>query len=83
MQRRSFLSVLGAGSLLHLPLWVEASSKPPAQEWGPPTLLVARPEHQRVVLSFSPVKEATSYIVRFRNPQGVESNIKEVLVTDY
>jgi hypothetical protein len=66
-----------------MPLWGQGATDPPAQEWGPPTLKSARAEHARVVLSFTPVKEATSYIVRLRSAQGSTDTIKDVLVTDY
>ena len=83
MKRRSFLSVIGITPLLRLPLWGQGASNPPAQEWGPPSLKSARAEHERVALSFAPVREAASYIVRLRSSQGSTETIKDVLVTDY
>jgi hypothetical protein len=36
-----------------------------------------------VVLSFAPVKEAASYVVRYRDSRGVTETIKGVLTTEY
>ncbi|MGH9470825.1 MAG: glycosyl hydrolase [Terriglobia bacterium] len=43
----------------------------------------ARAEHQRVVLSFTPVEGATSYLIQVRDSQGGEEVIDGVLVHDY
>jgi hypothetical protein len=64
-------------------LWGQAASTAPAQDWGPPALKRARPEHERVVLSFSPVKGAASYVVQYRSSSGSPEKITEIPVTDY
>ncbi len=84
MKRRSFISLLGAASLLRMPLWGQPTSPATvAQPWGPPKLKAARAEHQRVVLSFTPVEGATSYRIQFQTPQGDRETIEGVVVTDY
>jgi hypothetical protein len=66
-----------------MPLWEQGKGAVATQEWGPPALRIARAEHQRVVLSFTPVKDATSYRVRYRSAGGGVTTIDGILVTDY
>jgi hypothetical protein len=61
----------------------QAASALPAREWGPPFLKTARPEHERVVLSFSPVKDAASYVVQYRSSQESLETIQGMPVTEY
>ena len=83
MKRRSFLSLIGISSLLRMPLWGQAVGDAPAQARGPPVLKYARPEYGRIVLSFTPIKDATSYSVRYRESGGSAVTVEGVLVTDY
>lgn len=83
LKRRSFISLMGALSLLRIPSWSQESKLPSPLPWGPPSLKSARAEHQRVVLSFTPVEGATSYCIRVRDSQGREEVIEGALVHDY
>jgi len=83
MKRRSFISMLGIAPLLRMPLWGEDQAASTPQAWGPPVIREARAEHQRVVLSFAPIKEATSYQVRYRSAAGDPTTLEGILVTDY
>ncbi|MGH9453343.1 MAG: glycosyl hydrolase [Terriglobia bacterium] len=83
MKRRSFISLMGAVPLLRVPLWSQESKGAVHQPWGPPALESARAEHQRVVLSFTPVEGAASYRVQVRSPLGKDEIIDSVLVQDY
>jgi hypothetical protein len=65
-----------------MPLWSERASAAP-RPWGPPRLISARAEHQRVVLSFTPVQGATSYRLETRGGGANTEIIEDVLVTDY
>jgi hypothetical protein len=85
VDRRSFISIIGVAPLLRMPLWQVISSAAPApmQEWGPPILNAVRAEHAAVVLSFTPVKGAQSYKIRYGPTHGLFTTIDDVRVTDY
>lgn len=53
------------------------------QPWGPPRLNSARAEHQRVVLSFTPVEGASSYTVEVSSADGSSERIEGVRAADY
>ncbi|HUZ46345.1 MAG TPA: glycosyl hydrolase [Terriglobia bacterium] len=82
MKRRSFISLMGATALMRVPLW-GGESAGPARPWGPPRLISARAEHERVVLSFTPVTGAESYIVESSNAAGAKETIEGVSVSHY
>lgn len=83
MKRRSFISLIGAASLLSVPLWGVEDQRRRAVPWGPPKLESARAEHQLAVLSFTPVEGAAAYRIQVRNQQGLEEMIAGALVIDY
>ena len=74
---------MSAAALLRLPLCGEKGNSQTPQAWGPPKLKSARAEHERVVLSFTPVEGAKSYRVRFRNSHGKTESIGGIVVADY
>ena len=81
MKRRSFLSVAGAAGLLRMPL--HAAAPAAARPWGPPEILYTRGEHERAVVSFTPVEGAQSYSVRCQPPSGAATVYEGILVSDY
>jgi hypothetical protein len=83
LKRRSFISLMSAAALLRTPLWGQASDSPQSGPWGPPRLQSARPEHERVVLSFIPVESAESYRIRVRDSAGKEETLEGILVSNY
>jgi len=82
MRRRSFISLMGATALMRTPLWGGENIVSP-RPWGPPRLISARAEHERVVLSFTPIADAKSYIVEYSDTAGVKETVEEVLVSHY
>ncbi len=83
MKRRSFISLMSTAALLRIPLWGRESHLPAPQPWGSPKLKLARAEHERVVLSFTPVESATSYRILVRDTSGKEERLEGILVSDY
>jgi len=83
LKRRSFISLMSTAALLRIPLWGQESHLPAPQPWGPPKLNSARAEHERVVISFTPVDGAKSYRIQFQDSLGKGETLEGILVPDY